>query len=341
MSNNKLVYIGFSYLHHKGTHSGYHQIKNHLSYDYLVDIQSFFEKCCRKNNTWDKILSRLYQLFFSGLSAIPWYFVKCSLLALFKGNLTFHFIYGENSYRNIPFLHVRGCKTVCTFHQPFEWFNKQPKWLKRLHTIDNIILVKSSDVELFEKETGKNNVTYIPHGIYTSFYFPLHSIKKEKMVLTVGNWLRDYEFADRIYKSLLRQDSEIKIVVIASKDTSKIVAPNERITILSGLSDEELRYYYRKCACVFLPLVTYTANNSILEASAVGCQIVIASNQKGSNYLPDKDSCVLKMDEDLVVKELMKRVNHLSSCSILAEYVKQTYDWSVIAERTKCYLENI
>ena len=41
--NKKLVYIGFAFSHHKGTHAGYHQIREYLNYDYVVDCQAYFD----------------------------------------------------------------------------------------------------------------------------------------------------------------------------------------------------------------------------------------------------------------------------------------------------------
>ena len=39
----KLVYVGFAYKHHKGTHAGYQHIKDILQYDHLIECHKEFE----------------------------------------------------------------------------------------------------------------------------------------------------------------------------------------------------------------------------------------------------------------------------------------------------------
>lgn len=333
---NKLVYIGFGFHHHLGGHAGYHQIKKYLKYDYYVDAQSFFDRL--KPSKWriiDSIKHYLYPIFCFGFGAFPWFLIKCMWMAVTKGNLTFHFIYGENLYRDFKLLKVRGCKTVLTLHQPYEWFRNNPEWIKRLKSVDHIILVGETEVHLFKQLTGKDNVTFVPHGICSDFYCSDFSVKKEKMVLTVGNWLRDFEFADKVYQRILSEDKDVRIVIVSNQKNKALITSDDRIQFLSGISDEELRNLYRKTSCLFLPLIRYTANNALLEAGAVGCPILIASDHPDNSYIPESMVRILPMSQDLVVPEIVRMMDNIRDDNDLEKYVDQNFSWTFIANRTK------
>lgn len=120
------------------------------------------------------------------------------VVGTFQGASYFPFLYGEIFFYNSRFLKVRGCKTVVTLHQPVEWFMQRPLRHKYLKSVDHVILVGETEVPLFKKLTGRDNVFFIPHGIYSDFYCPGNDDRRENMVLTVGNWLRDFQFADKI-----------------------------------------------------------------------------------------------------------------------------------------------
>lgn len=339
---NKLVYIGFGYLHHMGGHAGYHHIKDYLSYDYYIDAQRFHNIAQEpvELTFMARVRARLFPYFCFGFKAFPWYIVKCIILAFLKGNLTFHFIYGENLLLFVPLLQIRGCKVVCTLHQPFEWFEKNDKWKKYLKQVDAVILVGNSEISEFEKLTGKKNVKFIPHGICSDFYSPNKDISKENIVLTVGNWLRDYKFADKVYQALLSTDDSLNICIVTQPSNRAFIKPNERIHFLSGISDKDLRDLYCRCSVLFLPLIRYTANNSLLEAGACGCNIVISSNFPDNSYIPGQFITTCQMDESETIHSI-KQCIAKSYNSGLSCYVSEHYSWTVISEYTKQFLLTI
>ena len=340
---NKLVYIGFGFLHHLGGHAGYHQIKEALDYDYYVDAQSYHNKCAKASRF--KIVNWLrtfvFPYFCFGFTAFPWFLFKCIWMALTKGHLCFHFIYGENLYYDFRLLRVRGCKSVVTLHQPYEWFINNPEWVRRLKSVDQIILVGDSEVHLFKELTGKDNVTFIPHGICSDFYTPDAAVEKEKMVLTVGNWLRDFRFADKVYQQLLANDPNVKIVIVSNPKNKNLITFNERISFVSGISDEELRDLYRKTSCLFLPLTRYTANNALLEAGSVGCPILIACNHSDNSYIPDEMITLLPMKHDKVVEKITNVLNNSNSSLKLSKFVEDNFSWRKIALITKERLSSL
>lgn len=87
--NKKLVYVGFAFSHHKGTHAGYHQIREYLNYDYVVDCQPYFDKSQRDQSKFSsfrrlyrKVLGRVF-----GVSNIPWYLIRLIWLGIRYNNL--------------------------------------------------------------------------------------------------------------------------------------------------------------------------------------------------------------------------------------------------------------
>ena len=262
-------------------------------------------------------------------------------MAITKGHLTFHFIYGENLYYDFKLLKVRGSKTVVTLRQPYEWFKDKPSWIRRLKNVDHIILVGESEVSLFKQLTGKDNVTFIPHGICSDFYCPDKSVKKEKMVLTVGNWLRDFEFADKVYQQILSKNEDVRIVIVSNPKNKSLVTENNRISFLSGISDEELLYLYRKTSCLFLPLTRYTANNALLEAGAVGCPILIACDRPDNSYIPESMIRLVPMSLESAVSEVEGMLRDSLCTNELNVYIDKQFSWALIAKRTKVILYRV
>lgn len=338
---NKLVFIGFAFPHHKGTHAGYHHIKDYLDYDYIVDIQPVIDACSREPNhfLW-RLKRKIFRKLFCGYGIFPLYIIKCLWLAISKGHLTFHFIYGENSYLRLPLKHIRGCRIVTTMHQPLEWFLSTPSHLKRLTQVEEVILVGKSEVEDFKKITKRDNVHFFPHGICTDFYRPSPDVQKENMVLMVGNWLRDFELASSIFVRLQRVLPSVRVVVVTHQDNARHFKDNENVEVLSGITDEELLDLYRKTTCLFLPLKRYTANNALLEAGAVGCNILIASNHADNSYIPSDFITICPLDEEKAFAKLLEVMKQGDNYS-LAEFVRANYSWEVVGKQMKSFFEKM
>lgn len=329
----KLVYIGFAFPHHKGLHAGYQHIKDYIQYDKVFDCQkefdywystdiSFIGKLCHN------ILCKVTKV------QIPVVTLKVFLYGLFHRNCVFHFIYGENTYYNIMKYLPQSNKIVCTFHQPFEWFDNYV-WHKRLKALDGIILVGKSELNLFKQYN--NRVEYIPHGICTDFYKPSPSKYKKTMILTVGNWLRDYDFANLVYMNLLSKNPNLEICVVANSNNSKLINKDVRIHCLSGITDEQLRDLYQSCSLLFLPLIRYTANNSLLEAGASGCNIMIASDNPDNSYIPKDLVTICPFVEDKVVENILMNLNADVNLE-LCDFIVKNYSWNIVSKQVNDFL---
>lgn len=337
--NSKLAYVGFAFKHHLNTHAGYHQIEKYLPYDEIFDLQRFhFRNTCRTNIVI-RAIRRIIRFIF-GFNVIPWFVMDLAHYGRKNPNTVFHFIYGENSLNNIKPLLNSNNKIVCTLHQPYEWFERNPRFIKLIKCIDSVILVSNAEIDKFAALIGKDRVHYIPHGICADFYKPNPSVPKEHMLLTVGDWLRDYKFANKVYQELLAVDPELQINIVSLPKNKSYIMPHKRIHFFCGISDEELRSLYCRCSVLFLPLIRFTANNALLEAAATGCTIVISSNNFDNSYIPENFITQSCMDVTETVKKIQESISTNYNQS-LADYVKDHYSWNEVANQTFNLLSNL
>ena len=331
----KSVYIGFKFLH-MGAHSGYDIVKFYAGYDIFIDCQNGYN-WLQKFMSTRSLLARIYgRIFGSRLWWIEWY---CLFLSLFNRNLVFHFIYAENIYRYLGWFKWLGFKIVCTYHQPDQFFLKNPEFLKGMRYIDDVIVLSEDVVQEFKKFKGDKNVHFIPHGVDIEFFSADSLIPRKREILMVGNWLRNFGFADQIFARLLQVDSEMHIHVVASQENLDSFGANARLHLHFGITDEELLLLYRSAALLFLPLHGFVANNAILEGAAVGCPILLASDQEES-LMPATIVEYIPLLEDVALPRILGKLDKPDQQEALrTEWVAQNFSWSVIGDKTRKILK--
>jgi glycosyltransferase involved in cell wall biosynthesis len=330
----KITYIGFSFQHH-GVHSGYDYIRKVVPYSTILNCDldnDLHQKFLAKDNK----LTHFYSRFFG--SRIWWVEFKYVLRALMNRNTIFHFIYPENIYRYFWLFKRKSNKIVCTFHQPVEFFIKQPKYLIGIKHVDKIIVLLKSAVEPMKKLSGNPNVCFIPHGVDTSFFSPEFGSKKERMVLMVGSWLRNFKFANEVFKQLLTIDVHAKVVIVCNPMNNDYFEAHDRLKVLNHISEEKLLQLFRKAKIIFLPLDSYCASNSILEGAACGCNVVVASNQSFEpDYLSYKMLEFIPLNIQSAVSKLQTLLDVLvneSDTVVQYEAIKSKYSWEKIGQLT-------
>ena len=330
----KLIYIGFAFPHHKNTNAGYHHLVDYLHYDKEIICQREIEESQKsiKSNYKDIFKICFYRFKFNvGIT------VKCIFYNLLYKDCIFHFIYGENTYKTLKIFLRKTNKVVCTFHQPFSWFENKV-WQKRLKQLDGIILMSSDEIIKFQHAAPNAKVIFIPHGVNTDFYYNDNIQSRKKQVIMVGNWLRDFEFANRVFNKLIKIDKSISIVIVTNKSNYSYFTGNLSVKLLSGISDTKLRDLYRESSCLFLPLTVYTANNAILEALAVDCPIIIATNKPSVSYFNKSMVSIIPMNESAAVHNI---ISVFSKRVYSREFVVNNYSWPVVAQKTEKFLKNI
>lgn len=329
------IYVGFAFSHHKHSQGGYHHIREYLKYDKIIDAQwekEFLERV--SGNLLFRIIRRLYLLVLG--QGTPLTVIRCILISLLRGNQVFHFIYAENSYKWLHRFKNRSNKIACTFHQPASFFYSNQFWLTVLKRIDIVFILAQKEISEFEKLTGKKNVYYVPHGVNCDFFNLDPTVAREETVLMVGNWLRNFNLAQRVSKTLNNVRPSIKISYVGSPSNYKYFE-GMNVNCFTGLTDYELRNLYQSSRVVFFPLLQYTANNALLEAASCGCSIVIATesnNIDDSYFAKEMVRYFNGVTDDLVVliiKELSMESDETQRS--LNAYVRQNYHWEIVANK--------
>lgn len=339
----KLVYVGFAYRHHKGTHAGYHHVKDFLQYDKIIDCQKefeflFFEK--KYASIFKRILRRVYAIVFG--DGCPCAMLRALVYSwMHKGDVTFHIIYGDNIYARFFYKFRRSNhKVVATVHQPLERYNVNKKYRNKLLWPDHLIILATNELNEFKKITGKDNVTYIPHGICTDYYMPDENIKQNGSVLMVGNWLRNFELAKDVFKKIKEEFPEIIINMVGNPVRKDEFSPY--VNYYSCISDDALLKLYRESSVMYLPITRFTANNSLLEAGAAGCNILIAtSNPDDNTYIPNEyiNFCNTSVDDN--VSTIVDNIHKASVNNELRKYVIENFSWHKISDEVEQLLKSI
>jgi glycosyltransferase involved in cell wall biosynthesis len=337
---HKLIYVGFSFIQH-GAQSGYDYIKNVLHYDKFIDCQNginYLNSIPRRKN----ILLKIYLILFGDR---PWWVeFRCILYALFNRHIVFHFIYPEQLYRYTGIFKGKTNKIVCTLHQPAKTYKDRPDLLTGSRYIDKIIVMSSDMLNPLQEVFKDSKLLYIPHGVNTSYFKPLFK-KREKKILMVGSWKRNFDFANAVFMQILNLHDDVAIDVVSSKENHRYFTLNSRLNLLSGIRNDELLDLYQSSSVLFLPLNSFTANNALLEGAACGCRIVIATNQQtDSCYIKEEFIDLVPLDIELSVNILMKALNNPdeNDRENIAEFVRKNYDWKIIGELTeKAIFDNL
>jgi glycosyltransferase involved in cell wall biosynthesis len=182
-------------------------------------------------------------------------------------------------------------KLIATYHQPISILKQIINNPIYLNGFDKIHLMSPCQEPYFKSLVNNENLVVVPHGLASELLdvtLPsslighqselidtdlMESIRGKQVLLTVGNWLRDFEKLVET-ASKLRNYSNI-VFVLVSKGLSLDTAHLPNILLLNqGITDSQLHSLYKASTMLFLPLLDGAANNAILEAMAHGLPIV-------------------------------------------------------------------
>lgn len=336
LMKNRIVYVGFAFKHHKGTHAGYHQIRDYIQYDDYIDCQwerDFIDRIIERKNICD----RAYIKFFGARLWISE--VRCILYSLFHKNVTFHFIYGENILKYL-FHFIRNNKIVATYHLPIEEIKKNKVYVKSIRHCNNIVTMSQKDVDEMKVLKGDDKVIFIPHGIDTDFY-SLGSKRLPKQILMVGNMLRNFELANNVFKELIKKDNALNFVVVTKQENYQYFKDCPWVMLRTNITNQELLELYQQSTILFLPLYSFTANNALLEAMACGCPVHIASNKIDYSYQHNIGVSVTAEDTLQTTDYLINLLHTHEDKSIeIRRVVLIKYSWPYIAAVVNDVLQN-
>lgn len=194
----------------------------------------------------------------------------------------------------------RHTRLVATFHQPVSILNEIIKQPAYLEGFDRIHMLSPCQLSYFDNKMpgGKARVRLVPHGVAPELFLEKlpdsnpseHALLPElsaldphtKLVITVGNWLRD--FGKLLETAVTLQGHDDILFVVVSKGLELSDWPKANTILLNrGISPAELHHLYQRSDIFFLPLLDGAANNGMLEAMAHGLP-VIATDLESTRY---------------------------------------------------------
>jgi glycosyltransferase involved in cell wall biosynthesis len=334
MHKKQLVYVGFAFSHH-GKYSGYNQIKEFIKYDKFIDCQKSFDLINSFRNN-KSLLARLYfKIFGSRLWMVEF---KLIILSLFyPDRYIFHIIYGENIFKYLGYFKRRN-EVVLTLHQPPAYFEENYKVrVRSLVLVDKLIVMSKEMESYFMKTFQSKTIRYIPHGVNTEYFKPFG--EKQNQILMIGNWLRDFNYAAKLFDEVKGLHPDIEIIVLTAKK-NHFHFENSPVKLLSYVSDSELISLYQASKIIFLPLISFTANNALLEGAACGCNIIIVTDNPSTNYFDEDLIKIYPKNVQIIVHKIYDQLNSSQNSSVsLRQMVEERYSWAIIGKETMDFLQ--
>lgn len=258
-----------------------------------------------------------------------------------------HYLYPENTlFHGNEWKRNHGIVLSC--HQPAAYLQGMKQgghegFFRGLESADRVVLLASHFKADYETLCDRSRLVVIPHGVDANFFRPASAKPQQPLVITIGNWLRDYDFWASAVIKLGIEMPEVQFAVVATPQAlGEARARAEaklggRIRFLQGLTDEQLRDLYQQAAVLFLPLKDAGANNALLEAMASGVPVVVTDLPASREYAEGCgvffardaiEECVSKLAEVLTDAKQWDALSQ--ACHLRAV---EHFAWEVIARR--------
>jgi glycosyltransferase involved in cell wall biosynthesis len=333
------TYLVTYQFHHHYAVSGYNRLAEFVPCS-RIRIPSAVAQLLRRSLTYDQIQS------LKGLTGLTGYFPECRwlewqvrLLARLRGDAVFHFIYPENSFFfSAQHKKSRSVRFVATYHQPVQESRNFILKTDAIRTLDAVILLSESQREFFEPLVGPDRIFVVPHGVDLSFFSPSRQRSKERRIIAVGNWLRDFTTLASALRILSDIHPDVVCDVVTLRENAVHFDGLKNVVFHSGISDSALRAMYQNSILAVLALSGAAANNALLEAQASGLPIVATdlpavreyTTEEGCRYVPRSDPGSLAATIDSVLHD----ADSLPGMGTANRVNAQKYSWESIGLKT-------
>ena len=276
-----------------------------------------------------------------------------------------HILYGEEYFR-FSKRFFPDTPVVATFHQPPEVLEREihrgdPMGRayrvahllnrNRFERLDAAIVITEAQKAVLTKVMDPSRIHVIPLGCDSA---PLIAQANEvpppanySEILTVGNWLRDWDAYFKFVEFCQRAKPDWKFRLINRKlsEVHQLKARGlSNLIYQSDASDIELVRAYRRAAVQFLPFKEATGNNSLNEGLACGCSVVtnisvnLPHSEQFCKTVPlDCEQLVVAI-EPWIGESYADREGRIA----FAQAAAQSMDWAAVgAATTSVYREAI
>lgn len=342
----KIAAISTRYKHH-AKRGGYITLAEYLPPTYLIGINEVKKK------------SPIYIL-----KAYKWLY-EWILRIKHKNIDLIHIYYGEEYFRFTTFLFSKT-PVVATFHQPYSRLKYEIEqggtggriarfthrlMSNRFRKLAGAIVLEEKQRELLAGVMPIERIHVIYHGIDFGHYQAMKKadiIPSPKQVITVGNWLRDWELYERVLELAETQYPELRFVLINRSITDHWLRRFKNFsnfTYKGQVTDDELVVAMQQSKVHFLPLTEATANNSVMESLAIGCPLVMPDIFSSTYQLRNSATLFFKPhSHEGALKKIMS-VIHSDSVSYAnmqkegTETIK-AFSWENVAAQTADVYQN-
>jgi glycosyltransferase involved in cell wall biosynthesis len=340
------VYLLSKKIPHHAAHSGYDQVLCHLPWRSLSPtgakriertLEAIPEKVL-KRWTW---VGGWYQR--SSLAKE----IQVGLRLPFRKGI-YHYLYGEDDFYwggRLPFR--TGSRIVVTYHQPPSLFDGLFDDKSFIAAADALIVCATNQIAYLEQFTGRENVHFVPHGVDTEYFTPAENIPRNGRfgTISVGWWLRDVEMIRRVIERSNAEGLDVDFTIVTFPEHFDHYRGLENVTLVSGITDEDLLRRYREASALLLPMKDCTANNAVLEAMACGVPVLTTDNGGMRDYVDDSCGVLVPAGDDSALFEALIRLKENSAqraaMGAAARERALTFRWPEVARRMMDVYETI
>jgi glycosyltransferase involved in cell wall biosynthesis len=233
---------------------------------------------------------------------------------------------------------------VGVIHLPTsQWTTEDSQWttssFEMCKKLRSAVVLWEREIPIIEEFVGAGRVAFVPHGIDTTFFHPGNEQRKKMSFLSCGQYLRDFDMLKSAFLGIQKTHPESELRIIIPERFLEVIdlswtEQNTNVSIISGLSDEELRSEYQQTTALLMPFTDSGANNAVMEAMACGCPIVtndiggIRSYGGGSIYPVGEDA-------DELVEIALKLIDDPAWALEMSQKLRSyslTFEWDKVVD---------
>lgn len=207
----------------------------------------------------------------------------------------------------------------------------------------HVIAVSNNLLKILKEKYKVNNSSFIPHGIDSNIFKPVskrRALEKTYKFLRNKKWnfisltCGSYGLKEEAIKNTVNCFPNILFIFVSSGLEKSLRGKN--IVNLKGISENELINLYAASDVLFRPLNFSTANNSILEAMAMGKTVITNRIDGVVDYLDDTCAYLASSDSEFP-KIFKKAVNNKHEVEKKGQNarlkVEKEFSWEIIAPK--------